>query len=128
MALVAALGVVMAVAVLTIIIDPDDGPRETGATTITVDMFEFGFEGELIAPAGPVRLDATNTGRIGHNIGLRRGPISNEVAPGASTMLDLGPLEPGTYELYCDIVGHVDAGMVAALTITEAATATSTAA
>lgn len=92
--------------------DVDDGALE-------VTMFEFGFSGELTAPAGPIRLNATNTGQIRHDIGIRRGPISSEVEPGRSVSLDLGELAPGTYELYCDIVGHAEAGMVAPLIITE---------
>jgi hypothetical protein len=67
--LIAALAAVIIVAVLTIFLT--DEPAEDGTITVRVEMFEFGFSGEL----------------------------------------------------YCDIVGHVEAGMVAPLTITEAASA-----
>ena len=59
----------------------------------------------------------TNVGAIPHNVGIRGGPITPELAPRESAELDLGELVPGTYELYCDIVGHEDAGMVAPFTV-----------
>jgi plastocyanin len=95
---------------------------ESGDTSgkIDVDMFEFGFEGELTAPAGDIRMSVKNSGQLNHNIGIRGGPISPEVLPGGRIRFDLGSLGPGTYELYCDILGHADAGMVAPLVITEA--------
>lgn len=123
-ALIGALVVVIGVAVLTILLSGDDEPIDDGATRIDVEMFEFGFAGDLTAPAGLVRLEAKNVGQIDHNIGIRSGPISNHIPPGSSTMLTLGTLAPGTYELYCDIVGHPEAGMVAPLIITERASTT----
>ena len=106
--------VVAVVAVVLLAGGSDDDTAE-----IEVELFEFGFGGDLTASAGPIRLAATNTGRIDHNIGIRGGPISNQIGPGARLELDLGELAPGTYELYCDIVGHADAGMTAALVISE---------
>lgn len=121
-ALIAALALVLAGAVLTLALGGNGDKIDAGTSEIKVDMFEFGFSGEMTAPSGPIRLTATNTGRIPHNIGVRRGPISNEVDPGGSVSLDLGEVGPGIYELYCDIVGHAEAGMVAPLTITAAPT------
>ena len=66
-----------------------------------------------------MRLQATNIGRDRHNVGVRGGPISGDLLPGASLTLDLGQMAPGTYELYCDLPKHVESGMTATLTITE---------
>ena len=115
-AVVAAIAVVV---VAVVVLGGGDGNSNDGRATVEVDMFEFGFDGNLVAPAGEIRLAATNVGQIGHNIGVRGVRISNEIPPGSGLELDLGQLSPGTYELYCDIVGHVDAGMTAALVIAE---------
>jgi hypothetical protein len=89
------------------------------AFTIDVALDDFSIEGDLVAPAGSVRLNAVNVGVIPHNVGLRGGPISAELRPGGSTELDLGDLAPGTYELYCDVADHVEQGMVATLVVTD---------
>ncbi len=95
------------------------GGGGTNAAEVEVDMVDFGFRGDLVAPAGEVRLSARNVGRVPHNIGVRGGPITNQIPPGGTIELDLGVMAPGTYQLYCDIVGHEDAGMIADLVITE---------
>lgn len=95
------------------------GGSDDDTATIDIRMFDFGFDGDLTAEAGELRIAATNAGQLDHNIGIRGGPISNQIGSGASLELDLGELSPGTYELYCDITGHVEQGMTAALVITE---------
>jgi plastocyanin len=76
------------------------------------------IQGDLTAPAGNVRLQAINQGGIVHNLGIRGGPISGDMQPGKGFTLDVGSLAAGTYQLYCDIPGHVEKGMVANLVIT----------
>ncbi len=114
--LVALSVVVVAVAVMALSSGGDGGDS---SDKIDVDMFEFGFEGDLTAPAGEVRMSVKNSGQLNHNIGIRGGPISPDVRPGGQISFNLGDLGTGTYELYCDILGHADAGMVAPLVITE---------
>ena len=109
----------MAVIAVIAVVALTSGGSDDDSVVVEVEMFEFGFTGDLSAPAGLVRVSAVNTGAIPHNVGIRRGPISAEVRPGASIDLDLGELTPGTYELYCDLIGHEEAGMVADLVITE---------
>jgi len=106
---------VAVVGALTFIVANDGA--DDGAVTIDVSMVEFGFDGDLSAPAGPVRLSAVNDGQLAHNIGVRGIRISNETGPGGRIDLDLGDVAPGTYEIYCDISGHTAAGMVATLVI-----------
>ncbi len=108
----------VAVALVVVLAVVAFGGGGSDAAEVEVDMFDFGFRGELVAPAGPVQLSARNVGKIPHNIGIRGGPITNHVQPGRSIELDLGVLSPGTYQLYCDIADHVEAGMVAELVVT----------
>jgi Cupredoxin-like domain len=95
----------------------DDEPEFTG-TVLNIDMGDYWFRGDLTGPAGPIRLAAVNVGNDRHNIGIRRVKISREVQPGESVVLDVGTLAAGEYELYCDLPGHVEAGMVAPLILT----------
>ena len=98
----------------------DSAPPTTiyAGSTVDVTLGDYVILGNLTAPAGRVRLQAMNQGGIIHNVGIRGGPISGDMRPGKGFTIDLGQLAPGTYELYCDIVGHVERGMVANLVIT----------
>ena len=87
-------------------------------TTVNVVLGDYVIQGDLTAPAGNVRLQAINQGGIVHNLGIRGGPISGDMQPGKGFTLDVGSLAAGTYQLYCDIPGHVEKGMVANLVIT----------
>ena len=87
-------------------------------TTLNVVLGDYVIQGDLTAPAGPVRLQAVNQGGIVHNVGIRGVAISGDMQPGGSYTLDAGTLAPGTYKLYCDIPDHVAKGMVADLVIT----------
>ncbi len=101
--------------------DGGGGPTASGAASTTLELTarEFGFYGDLAAPAGNVTLRLTNDGSQDHNIGVRElGLLSDNVGSGGTVELALGTLAPGTYEIYCDIAGHVDSGMVNTLTIT----------
>ena len=95
----------------------DDEPPFTG-TVLTMELGEYYISGDLTAPAGAIRIEAVNVGRDKHNIGIRRVKISREMQPGDSLTLDVGELAAGEYELFCDVLGHVEAGQVATLTIT----------
>jgi len=95
---------------------------ETASTTLDLSAREFGFFGDLVAPAGDVTLRLTNDGSQDHNIGIRElGVVSNNIGPGGTTDLSFDSLAPGVYEIFCDIAGHADSGMVNTLTITGSA-------
>jgi hypothetical protein len=111
--------VVLAGIVLVVVVSSGGDGGADDESVAELDLFEWGIEGDLEVQAGPVRLAATNTGALAHNVGIRGGRISNEVAPGDSIELDLGELAPGIYEVYCDIVGHQEQGMIAPFVVTE---------
>ncbi len=118
---VALSGVVLVGALIAVLVVSGGGEDDAGNLDgkIDIEMFDYGFAGDLTAPAGPIELSATNVGRLNHNIGIRGGPISQEVGAGGRVSLDLGEVPVGTYELYCDVIGHEAKGMVATLVITE---------
>ena len=88
------------------------------ATTAKVSLSEFAIKGSLDVPAGPVTLDISNAGSNEHNLTLDDpAKKTSAISPGGSASLSLGDLSPGTYELYCSIPGHKEAGMKATLTV-----------
>lgn len=114
--------VLVAGVALIVMVSSGNGKTETTTpfvgSTLNVVLGDFTIAGDLTAPTGSVRLQAVNQGAIVHNVGIRRGPISGDMQSGGSFTVELGTLAPGTYQLYCDIVGHVESGMVADLVIT----------
>jgi manganese oxidase len=117
-------GLIVIAVVLVVVVSGGDGESATttpfDGTTLNLVLGDYVIQGDLTAPAGPVRLQAVNQGGVPHNVGIRGGRISGEIKTGDSLTLDIGTLAPGTYQLYCDIVGHVEKGMVADLVITDA--------
>lgn len=115
---------------LAVIANRGDGPGAPpfAGHTAEVELGEFFIRGQLTAPAGPIRLHASNIGGIRHNVGVRGGPISGDALPSRDLTLDIGTLAAGTYELYCDIPEHAQQGMVANLVVTDPAATTSVAA
>jgi len=91
----------------------------SGTTTIDVSLSEFAISGNLTAPAGRVILNVANKGTVEHNLtDVTSGKATKNLAAGTSQTLDLGELKAGSYEIYCAIAGHKDAGMKATLTVT----------
>ena len=92
------------------------------ASSIDVSLREFAIDGQLTAAAGDVTLAVTNNGDVEHNLILRGTDLRTPVlGPGGTTELVLPDLAAGTYELFCDVPGHEEAGMVNTLTVSEPA-------
>jgi FtsP/CotA-like multicopper oxidase with cupredoxin domain len=91
------------------------------AQQITFEMSEFSFTPpQVTAAAGaPLTLVATNVGTVEHDLTVTDLGTTGAVPAGDSASLDLGPLEPGTYEIICSVPGHADTGMRATLTVTD---------
>jgi uncharacterized cupredoxin-like copper-binding protein len=109
------------------LLDDDSGAATQSAsssTTLDVTLSEFEISGELTAPAGDVRIVATNAGSAEHNLVLEGGPATPNISSGSNAELDLGTLDAGKYEVYCSIPGHREAGMQATLEVTDASDGT----
>jgi hypothetical protein len=97
----------------------DDGSDTFATTTLDLALGDYFIDGDLEVAAGPLILSATNIGLEPHDVGIRRVKISGVLFTGDTAELDVGVLEPGAYELFCDISDHVARGMVATLIVTE---------
>lgn len=74
---------------------------------------------EISAPAGTITMTSTNPQTIPHNIAIDTadGPVLGEVVSDGGVSEITVELEPGTYEYYCSVPGHREAGMVGTLTV-----------
>lgn len=72
----------------------------------------------LDASAGTVTIELTNDSSVPHNVEVEGNGVEEEsdTVTGESTSLTVD-LEPGTYEFYCAVPGHREAGMEGTLTI-----------
>ena len=101
------------------VISSDDAADQVTETQLNVTLTEFAIDGELTAPAGRVLLAISNEGSLDHNVAVRGTNMRSQMlGAGGSTVLDLGELAPGTYELWCEVAGHDASGMNADLVIT----------
>jgi FtsP/CotA-like multicopper oxidase with cupredoxin domain len=83
-----------------------------------VHLSEFKIEPATISVATDGELEVMNMGTTAHNLVIRdESRATTMIAAGDTTNLDLTGLAPGTYAVYCEIAGHEQAGMSAALKV-----------
>jgi uncharacterized cupredoxin-like copper-binding protein len=86
--------------------------------TVTVESNDIYFEpAELTIPADTdVTVSLPNAGAAPHNFSIDELGISVDIAPGATEETTINA-PAGTYEYYCNVPGHKEAGMVGTLTV-----------
>ena len=133
--------------VFTLLLAACGQSQSTASTpqTLSVAANEFAFvPAALSVQAGqPVTISLQNTGAVEHDWSIPEIEISGEAkssgdTPSGHMMGDTGdepklhvaagiggkgtltftPSKPGTYEYYCTVAGHKEAGMVGTLTVT----------
>lgn len=92
----------------------DDGVDLSDVETspnIDVIGTEMAFDPELVAvEAGQVEVILRNEGQVLHDIRIEQQPFVVEADPG-ETATGTVQLEAGSYEFFCSIPGHREAGM-----------------
>ena len=88
------------------------------ATTFTVKLEDIFFDPkELTIPANtPVTIDLPNVGAAPHDFSIDALKISVPVEPGDTGSVTINA-PAGTYEYYCNVPGHKEAGMVGTLIV-----------
>jgi uncharacterized cupredoxin-like copper-binding protein/mono/diheme cytochrome c family protein len=94
------------------------GEAPDAATAQNVTSFDIYFEPkEITIPANTdVPFTLPNDGAAAHNFSIDELGISIDLAPG-STEETVINAPPGTYEYYCNVPGHKEAGMVGSLIV-----------
>jgi len=93
----------------------------TEATVVDIPVAEAGLAyavTEVTAPAGEITLRSVNDQGTPHNIALDdpETTLGEVVSDGGVSEITVS-LEPGTYEYYCSVPGHREAGMVGTITV-----------
>ncbi len=100
---------------------PDPAAAASGEA-VAISLQEFLLDpSELTLEAGSYTFEAINDGSIGHALvlegeGISVGTPDSSYDPGTSESFTVD-LAPGTYEIYCPVPGHRDAGMVGTITV-----------
>lgn len=97
---------------------PTATPTGTGQSP-TVDMVDINFDPkEVTVPANtPVTITLVNKGATAHTFDIDALNVhSGEVQPGATATVTVNAAA-GSYQYYCAIPGHKEAGMVGTLTV-----------
>jgi len=89
------------------------------STRVEVSATEFMFDPDpIVVPANKVvEIVLTNDGVVEHDLTIESLGFALKVAIGETKTGQIGPLEPGTYEVHCAVVGHKEAGMTTTLTV-----------
>jgi uncharacterized cupredoxin-like copper-binding protein len=84
---------------------------------LEVDAGEFYFEPEemRVAADEPVMLVLRNVGGVEHDFTIDDPAVDVYAAVGETAEEEIGSFAAGTYDVYCSIPGHREAGMVATL-------------
>ena len=97
------------------------GGAASGATTLALQADPTGqlkfVETELTAKPGKITIKLTNDSAVPHDVAVDGASgVSEQVQDGGSAELTVN-LPAGTYEYYCTVPGHRQAGMVGTLTV-----------
>lgn len=95
------------------------GVGSTGpVTAVTVKLVDIAFQPNAVTiPAHTaVAVTLTNAGSLPHNFSIDALHVSVDVAPGQTKQVTIDA-PAGTYQYYCNVPGHKEAGMVGTLTV-----------
>lgn len=129
LALLALLGSGLGVAFGVRAIDKSEQTSASGGPgEITAALSEFRIDLSSPNVGQDGRIAINNAGSQLHNLAIRDTDVkSDDVLGGERTSMSLSGLAAGSYELYCTIAGHAQAGMVAPITVGSGAGATTAA-
>ena len=92
---------------------PTTAPTAPKSVPVTEVEFKIEFPSTSLAP-GTYTFDLTNKGRVGHDLVFNGPGVNNEktpvIHPGKTAKLTVD-LKSGTYDVYCSVPGHKQAGM-----------------
>ena len=134
---------VLPVVVSLVLLSACSAQQSKPATEVTVEMTDFAYSPSSITVAAgqPVTLTVENIGNIEHDFVVQKIDATTEViqdsgsdahhahgeeqnydlhvsaGAGETSILQLTVSEPGTYEIFCSVEGHKEAGMIGELTV-----------
>lgn len=118
--LIGVIGVLVSVLAVIVVVRGGGAGGESAAAVqdSLFELTEFSIDGDLEIEPGPTRFQVENNGAVVHNLVFEGGPATPDLASGETAVLDFDNLTPGTYDIFCSIAGHREAGMEARLVVT----------
>ena len=113
------------VAVTVVAANDDDtvdaaAPAPATEAAASVSLSEFSIDPDAVTVGLNGDIEVTNAGTVEHNLAIEGEDVRTpNLAAGDSASLSVGDLAAGDYQIICEIPGHADSGMRAALTISE---------
>ncbi len=127
----------------TVVVAACSGSTSTGASQITLEVSNLHYQPATIeVTAGqPVKLTMRNNDAVEHDFSIMEIPMATMgatpapmaghdmsgmvtdpqlhmvAAMGATNTMEFTPTKPGTYEFFCTVPGHKDAGMKGTLVV-----------
>jgi manganese oxidase len=100
----------------------------TGASTVSLSLKEFALDPATlqVSAGSPVTVQVTNAGSAQHALSIDAGGktyTTSMIDPGSTATLRLPALQAGTYQMWCPVPGHKEAGMQGSLVVGAAAAA-----
>ena len=112
-------GVLALVAAVLIGTNKSDGAASTASEKTMVTLSEFKVAPADITASAAAGIHVANNGSVQHNLAVEGTSLATPmIDAGGSAQLDLSSLTAGDYTVYCQIPGHKEAGMTAALHVT----------
>ncbi len=117
--LIAAIGLIFSF--VTFALRDDGGTASVAAAgggAVTVDLSEFALGPAAVSAPEGGSLTVTNNGTQTHNLRIAGTDlVTPDLAAGESAQLDVSSLAAGSYEIFCQIPGHKEAGMKGTLEV-----------
>lgn len=88
-----------------------------GAIPLTLTEFKYSDPTVELAADQTATLQLKNAGTVEHDLVIDAIGLKVSIQPGKTASRNIGPLKPGTYEIYCSVPGHKEAGMVGQLVV-----------
>ena len=133
------------VVVLTVVLAGCASTPPQAAREITVEASDFAYQpASITVPMGePITITLNNVGAVEHDFVVEKmdvtdvhasdtGPAAHHMGgqeadydlhffakAGDTSTLQFTALEPGTYEIFCSVEGHKQAGMIASLVVAD---------
>ena len=134
---------VLLVAAALMVLSACSAGQAKSATDVTMEMTDFAYSpASITIPAGePVTLTIKNAGNIEHDFVVEKIDATTDMLQdsgseahhahgekqnydlhvsanaGETSVLELTVSEPGTYEVFCSVPGHKEAGMIGKLNV-----------
>lgn len=92
------------------------GAEAAGGSSVTLTAAEFAWDPADLSAAAGASIELVNEDDAKHNLTVEGAGIDEDVDPNATTSVDLGGVEAGTYDFVCEY--HPDT-MTGTLEVTE---------